>query len=119
MLCGTWVGVFFTFSLLAFDIAMKGMTGISEVREYFGFLYNKKYFYVISMVGVFGRGLSSDKQPVNAACKGCSDLSQQELPGEEKQVRKTKHLQPLTLLGMVCVYLKPQLGLLFEKVARG
>lgn len=84
MLCDTWVDGFFTFSLLAFDIAMKGMTGISEVREYFGFLYNKKYFCVISMVGVFDRGLSSDKQPVNAACKGCSDLSQQELPGEEK-----------------------------------
>lgn len=37
-------------ALLSFDTAMKGMTGISEVWEYFGF-YIKKYFKVIS-VGV-------------------------------------------------------------------
>lgn len=85
------------------------------------FLYNKKYFYAISVGGggVYDRGLSSDKQPVNAACKGASKSSLMKKSTAGKQEKNTKHLQPLTLGNGVCVHVKPHLGLLLEKVAWG
>lgn len=53
-----------------------------------------------------------------------SDLNQEEVPGEEKHVwkasEKCKALATFRSFGnSVCVYLKPQFGLLFEKVSRG
>lgn len=46
---------------------------------------------------MYDRGLSSDKQPVNAACKGASKSSLMKKSTAGKQVKNTKHLQPLTL----------------------
>lgn len=47
--------------------------------------------------------LSSDKQPVNAACKGASKSSLMKKSMAGKQVKNTKHWQPLTLGSGVCV----------------
>lgn len=91
--------------LLTFDTAMKVMTGISEVWEYFVFYIIKKIFVCdfCGGGGVYDRGLSSDKQPVTAACKGASKsfLMKKSMAG--KQVKNSKHLLPLTLGNGVCV----------------
>lgn len=67
---------------------MKGMTGISEVWGYFVFYIIKNILADFCGGGrVYDRGLSSDKEPVNAACKGASQSSLMKKSMAVKQVK--------------------------------
>lgn len=105
MLCDTWLGGFFNVDPASFWHSYERHDRYFRSRGVFCFLNNKKYFFCdfCGRGGVYGRGLSSDKQPVYAACKGASKSSLMKKSIAGKQEKNTKHLQPLTLGNSVCV----------------